>query len=143
MSRKNAHRHGGGASGEMDGLDPGAEQLFDSYGGAGTERASHARSRRDGQLCREVQRTIASALGALSDPSLSGLIVDTVEPAPDTARLLVTVVPAPGEGDVAAVLERLRGLAGLLRSEVAETLQRKRTPELVFRLALPASGEEP
>lgn len=130
-SRRNAHRHGRGA--RSAGPEEGGDRYFESPG----------RARRDGQLCREVERTITTALGALDDPSLSGLTVDTVEPAPDMSRLLVTVIPAPGEAGLAEVLERLRRLAGYLRAEIAAALQHKRTPELAFRVAIPSPEEEP
>ena len=86
------------------------------------------------QLCREVERTLASVLaGDLGDGSLGGLVVVSVEPAPDGSRLLVTLV-APRDGDAEAVLARLRGLQGWLRSEIAQVVQRKRVPELAFCL---------
>ncbi len=86
------------------------------------------------QLCREVERTLASVLaGDLGDGSLGGLVVVSVEPAPDGSRLLVTLV-APQDSDAGAVLARLRGLRGWLRSEIAQVVQRKRVPELAFCL---------
>jgi ribosome-binding factor A len=130
-SRKHAHRRG--ARTLNDAPDDGADTYFDAPGV----------TRREGQLCREVQRTLAAALGALDDPSLLGLTVDTVEPAPDMSRLLVTILPPPGAVDEAALLARLRRLAGFLRAEIAAALQHKRTPELAFRLALLAPEEEP
>ena len=119
-------------SSRKHGPDDGADRFSDS----------HRVDRRAQQLCREVQRTLTAALGALDDPCLSGLIVDAVEPAPDSARLLVSVMPAPAEADPAGVLDRLRRLTGRLRAEIAAALQRKRTPELAFRLVLPPTGAD-
>ena len=130
-SRKSTHRRRRGA--QSDGPEIGADTYFEAVGSA----------RKGRQLCREVERTLAAALGTLDDPSLSGLTIDTVEPAPATSRLLVTVVPPAGETDLAGVLERLRRLAGFLRAEIAAALQHKRTPELAFRLALPEREDEP
>ena len=93
------------------------------------------------QLCREVERTLASVLaGDLGDGSLGGLVVVSVEPAPDGSRLLVTLV-APRDGDAEVVLARLRGLVGWLRSEIAQVVQRKRVPELAFCLIGEAEPE--
>jgi ribosome-binding factor A len=73
------------------------------------------------------------------DELLRNLMVDTVEPAPDSTRVLVTVaLPAHGPGaDPHLVLERLNRLSGKLRVEVAAAIHRKRTPELIFRVAGP------
>ncbi|MBL8799472.1 MAG: ribosome-binding factor A, partial [Planctomycetia bacterium] len=54
------------------------------------------------QLCKQVERALGLVLAAeCGDPVLQGLQVIAVEPAPSSARLLITVCPAPehdGEG---------------------------------------------
>lgn len=84
------------------------------------------------QLCRQVER----ALGlALEGEHLRDLTIQSVEPAPDSSRLLVTVVFHGDLGtptaDVAAALETSRKA---LRSEVALAIHRKKTPDLAFRV---------
>ena len=62
------------------------------------------------------------------------LSLASVTPAPNAARVLVTLVPSRDGIDPAAALERLRGAMPDLREEVAAELTRKRVPELVFRI---------
>lgn len=93
-------------------------------------------ARKTRQICKEVSRTLSCSLGASRDALIRELAVVSVDPAPDAARLLVTVCwasPVPVES--AQLLTRLRELRGALRSEVAAVLQRKRTPDLTFRVA--------
>jgi ribosome-binding factor A len=94
--------------------------------------------RKTQQLCREVERTLAIAFGSCADGTLRHLIVIAVEPAPDAARLLVSLAPSGGlDSDVGELLKAIGAARGRLRAEVAAALQRKRTPELIFRI-LPA-----
>jgi ribosome-binding factor A len=95
------------------------------------------------QLCKEVERTLGYALPACQDTTLRDLIIVSVTPAPDGARLLVALQPAsPLAIDVGLVLERLQRVRGLLRAEVAAALQRKRTPELAFCIVPPGPPSE-
>lgn len=99
--------------------------------------------RKTRQLCKEVARTLTCALGAATDPLLGELTVIDVEPAPDAARLMVTVCAmSPNPIELPQLLDRLRVWRGVLRAEIAATLQRKRTPELVFRVA-PSAWSQP
>jgi len=98
-------------------------------------REPEGADRKAKQVCREVFRVLAQA--APADPLLMGMQVMDVVPAPDSSRLAVRVWVA-GDGD--AVLEALRRWKGGLRGEIAQALQRKRTPEIVFELAPPSSA---
>jgi ribosome-binding factor A len=69
---------------------------------------------------------------------LHDLWVVDVEPAPDAARLCA-VVEAPRGADVEEVRVRLDRASGLLRSEVAQAITRKRAPVIAFRV-IPAGG---
>ncbi len=124
----------------MSRSDSDPDSLVDLYFEASEPRRSRRRGATDrstGQLCREVERTIALALAAVDDERLLDLVVMAVEPAPDASRLQVTLV-APGartrEG-LDAIEMSLDRARGELRGEVARSLQRKRTPELRFVLA--------
>jgi ribosome-binding factor A len=88
---------------------------------------------RDAQLCAEVRETLSLALAQSDDERLLALFVVDVVPAPDASRLLVQVEAPPGHdlGETHALLERM---AGALRSEVAESVQRKRAPTLAFEV---------
>ena len=89
------------------------------------------------QLCRQVQRTIGLSLGECGDDLLRDLMVESVTPAPDATRLMVSVLPASAEtaaANVAEINARLARVAGRLRHEVALAITRKRAPELLFRV---------
>ncbi len=90
-----------------------------------------AADRKSKQVCREVYRVLAQA--EPRDPRLWGMTVLEVAPAPDASRLAVRVQLAPGT-DVEQALAALGRWKGGLRAEIAQALQRKRTPELVFEL---------
>jgi len=94
--------------------------------------------RKTQQLCREVERTLTVSFAGCPEPALRQLLVVAVEPAPDASRLLVTFAPSGTlDADVGELLKALAGVRGRLRADVAAALQRKRTPELTFRI-LPA-----
>jgi ribosome-binding factor A len=88
------------------------------------------------QLCRQVAQTLHLALAGCADPWLNDLLVLDVTPFPDSTRLLVTVQSATGTAtDPAAVSERVRQAAAMLRREVASAIHRRKTPDLLFRVA--------
>lgn len=94
--------------------------------------------RKGNQLCKQVAETLDGVLAGEGDAVLQALRVVAVEPAPDLARLLVTVGAAlPGAPiDPAAAIERLERASGHLRSEVATAITRRKAPSLAFRVAL-------
>jgi ribosome-binding factor A len=116
--------------GPDDGLDP--RTFF--------QESTHKRTNRKAlQLCRQIAQTLGSVLAWESgDDLLRSLAVLSVEPAPDSTRVLVTVCMQTA-ADVGQVLERLHRSSGKFRTEVAASIHRKRVPELVFRVL--GSGE--
>ena len=109
-----------------------------------SKSSSHKRSdHKTRQLCRQVVRTLSSALPGCGDELLRDLAVASVEPAPDASRLLVAVYPMTRR-DVppAEFLRRLHQAQGLLRHEVAADIVRKRAPELAFHVHVPPAGGE-
>ncbi|MCB9674225.1 MAG: ribosome-binding factor A [Alphaproteobacteria bacterium] len=102
----------------------------------GERRRRDSGDRKLRQLCGAVSRTVGLALGASSDPLLNACWVDGVEPAPDASRLRVRVQTLDGV-DVKAFVAALRSATPWLRTEVAASLQRKRTPHLVVEWAGP------
>ena len=90
------------------------------------------------QLCAQVHDALSYALGDSSDPILMDLELDHVEPMDDDRHVLVVVADPCGHGLVAALaaLDRARGF---LRDAVAETVNRRRVPQLSFTV-LPAGG---
>lgn len=113
---------------EDDGYD--AHRYVKSHSGRNKQ------DRKTLQLCRQVEQTLSLVLsGDFSDELLQSLIVVSVMPAPSASQLLVTVgIPIDQEDtpDPSAVLQRLDSVAGRLRSEVAASISRKRTPRLSF-----------
>jgi ribosome-binding factor A len=92
------------------------------------------------QLCKQVERTLSQVFaGDCGDPVLHDLSVAAVEPAPNSARLLVTLClhAAPGMTDPREVEAHLAQASGKLRSEVAAAIHRKKAPELAFCVVAP------
>jgi ribosome-binding factor A len=88
------------------------------------------------QLCRQVQRTVSLSLSDCGDDMLRDLLVQSVAPAPDASRLMLTVYAATATPanpiDLADIHARLARVSGRLRHEVAIAITRKRAPELLF-----------
>lgn len=133
MKRKNSRKDKlanlRGEPGEEDGADP--RTVF--------QKKSYRGNRKALQLCRQVQRALTYALGDCDDEVLAGLYVESVEPAPNDKHLMVTVQPLDKDILPEDVLVRLHHAAGLLRSEVARDIHRKRVPELTYR-CIPAAA---
>jgi ribosome-binding factor A len=91
-------------------------------------------SRKDLQLCAQVQDNLYWVLGAqVGDESLAFLQVLGVEPMPDASRLLVTV-SAPADISLEMATIRLQDASKAIRAEVAASINRRKAPELVFRV---------
>jgi ribosome-binding factor A len=115
--------------GAQDGIDPRLERR---------EGPQAEGDRKQRQLCGQVARTLSSLFaGECGDDVLRDLLVESVVPAPSSARLLVTVALAPTAQAVPAetIAEHLERARGLLRSEVAAAVVRRRAPDLVFCIA--------
>jgi ribosome-binding factor A len=90
------------------------------------------------QLCRQVREALDDSLATTCrDPFLQGLTVASVEPAPNTSRLVVTLVLESGAAQPDQVAIHLHRAAGLLRCDVAAGIHRKKVPELTFRIVTP------
>ena len=92
--------------------------------------------RKDLQLCRQVFDALAYALAELDDPVIDELVLASVVPAPNAARVQVTLVASRDDIDRDDALARVRAFADELREEVASEVTRRRAPELVFRIGL-------
>jgi len=117
-----------GEVGPGDGLDPRLERPESLSGRVG---------RKAKQLCAQAAEALAYAIAASSDDALAGLIIASVQPGPDTSRLIVTVSPPEGEHpDPSALLASLDRAAPRLRAEVATAITRRKAPSLSFRISL-------
>lgn len=84
------------------------------------------------QLCRQVAHALSIAL---EGNVLRDLSVQSVIPAPDSARLLVTFVyHGPREIGPPQVLVAIESHRAHLRRMVAEAIHRKKTPDLAFHV---------
>src|SRR5262249_51239368 len=95
------------------------------------------RGHKDLQVCRQVFDALSYALAELDDPLIDRLVLVSVTPAPNAARVQVNLTAARADLSSDAALARLHAVAGELREEVAAELTRRRVPELVFRIAPP------
>jgi ribosome-binding factor A len=129
--RRSKLQHQAGKSGSDAGVDP--RQFFDRGARRRVDRKAY-------QLCRQVSDTLNFVLsGDTGDDVLRGLYVDSVDPAPDSSRLLVSVAPLDRDDQTPAhvYLTKLMAVSGKLRSEVAASISRRKTPELAFRVIPP------
>src|SRR2546428_6315889 len=84
------------------------------------------------QLCGQIARTLGCVLaGECCDDRLRDLLVESVRPAPDSTRLLVSIYPGPSarSADPGLILASLDRAAGMLRGMVAAAIHRKRVPQ--------------
>jgi len=112
----------------------------DRQHGSHHEPVAPQHDRRTLQMCGEVRRTLDLVMsGECDDEVLRGLYVQSVVPAPDAAHLLVTVSPLDPRDDTPphTVLQHLQIFAGKLRTAVAESINRRRAPDLMFHIAAP------
>jgi ribosome-binding factor A len=91
------------------------------------------------QLCRQVADTLHLVINE-AHPALEGVTVVDVVPAPDSRRMLVIVSLDPAEkvesaADVEKVMACLQASTPRLRAEIARSINRKKTPNLVFEIA--------
>ena len=110
--------------GPEDGIDPRLEPKYPR---------GKVSNRKALQLCRQVERALSIAL---EGEILRDLTVQSVMPAPDSSRLLVTFMFHGDAGiataDVLAAIQKQRAR---LRAEVAAGIHRKKTPDLAFHVA--------
>ncbi len=101
------------------------------------DRFGGSRSRReqikDAQLCAAVEETLSLVLAESPNELFLSAYVMEVLPAPDASRLLVRVQVSDGV-DPDAVHEALTRAIPELRSEIASSIARKKTPTLVFEV---------
>lgn len=91
------------------------------------------------QLCRQVSDTLHMVLTD-GCPPLDGLSVVDVVPAPDSRRMLVLLgldqtVKINSATDVEAIMAELQQQTPRLRAEISRTINRRKTPQLVFEIA--------
>lgn len=95
------------------------------------------------RLCKQVADTLSLVLsGQFGDEVLQGLDVFSVQPAPNTRRLLVVVQPSADLRDKTTpeqILEKLNAVSGALRTETACAISRRKAPSLIFEIVWPSN----
>ena len=92
------------------------------------------RGHKDLQVCRQVYDVLTLALAEIDDPLIDDLVLARVVPAPNAGRVQVILVPFRDDIDEDEALARLAEFADDLREEVAAEVNRRRVPDLVFRI---------
>ena len=90
------------------------------------------------QLCRQAAQTLDMVLGDCDDETMQSLTIGSVQPAPDSSRLLVTIIAdvPQAEFDREQIQLQLKEQTGRLRAEVGRSISRKRVPSLSFVVLL-------
>lgn len=96
------------------------------------------------QLCRQVQQALMLALGGeCGDEVLREIYIESVEPMGSPSQLLVRIALSSTAGVPSLqVLARLNDRSARLRAIVAQSICRKRAPNLTF-IAVVADAESP
>ena len=107
-------------------------------------RNASREDRKLAQLCAQVEEIVSLALGDSADDRLHDLVVQSVSPGPDGARLLVAVVATePLDMDsIETLYSALDRARPWLRQQVAAGIHRKRTPDLAFQVLPAWEGQE-
>lgn len=117
-----------GQLGEDDGIPPRRKK-------SRREQRHEKPHRKTLQLCGQVAHVLEAVLtGECRDEDLQRLQVVSVVPAPHSGRMAVTVqvehLKSPA--DIAAIQAKLNFVTPWLRTEVAESITRRKAPELTF-----------
>lgn len=101
-----------------------------------SRRTNASNDRKAAQLCAQVRRALDFGIAeVLSQTRYDAHILDVI-PAPNTSHLVVLVGAAFAFDSqaVAALEETLSRNAGLLRTNVAHSIHRRKTPTLTFHV---------
>ena len=118
-----------------DGVDP---RLY-------LRRGFKKKNKKIHRLCSQVMRTLNVSLSTEGRHDLlQGLSVDTVQPAPNASRLLVSVstIKPLHQEECEELRQLLKQMKGLFREELAIVLHRKHVPDLIFQLFAPTPKNE-
>ncbi len=96
---------------------------------------ANADLRKTMQLCAQVRRALYGVIPLPGSALSEDLLVESVEPDPDSVRLKVVIsVPANATLPIPALRIHLKAKLGYIRSEIAPQISRKRVPLLTFEL---------
>ncbi len=112
--------------------DDGVDLRFDRRSDSATSKID----RKAAQLCAQIRRVLEFVVPeALQDSDFDALVLD-VQPAPNTGHLLVLLSSlSPLDEAASQQLElALMQRSGQIRTAVAQSIQRKKTPTLTFRI---------
>lgn len=87
------------------------------------------------QLCKHIEKTLNLVFdGELSDPLFNSLSIVSVRPSDMKSQIIVTVATSSTMEDSALIMQALQNVKGYLRSAVANSIRRRRVPDLNFQL---------
>jgi ribosome-binding factor A len=95
------------------------------------------RNHREQRLCKQIAGVLSIILsGACCDERLCALGIKSVEPAPDTTCLRVTVFPLYNDPRLnpEEIILLLKSAKSYIRKEVATEISRRRIPDFTFRV---------
>ena len=110
---------------EDDGIDPRKYKKRDQHN---KRKKVH---RKNKQLCSQVVQALNLAFAEIDSDIVSSLYAREAIPAPNTSRLLVTIV-ANGSYSIEEVQRELARFSGKLRYEISTVIHRKKVPSLAF-----------
>ena len=84
----------------------------------------------------QIERALIGVLADCGDDLLRDLTIESVSPAPNASRVLVTFRPTVAV-ETAVVLERLGHARAKLRTEAVAAIHRRHAPDLLFRVLQP------
>ncbi|MCA9214990.1 MAG: hypothetical protein KDB27_18100 [Planctomycetales bacterium] len=90
---------------------------------------------KDQQLCSQVSHALSYCIGEGEPQEIMECVrVESVVPAPDASRLMVTVSFDSSDKSITydSVVQALESNNSRLRFEVSQTINRKKTPQLAF-----------
>jgi len=88
------------------------------------------------QLASQVAEVISMVLCEQEDDLVRDLMVESVIPLPNGSRLLVSLTPAISARslDLSKAMEHLQSVQAAIKSEVANSITRRKVPDLIFRI---------
>jgi ribosome-binding factor A len=138
QKKKSSKDDAGKSQSDNERGDPRYDPRYDlRYASSPTGTFSRGKiDRKAAQLCAQIRRALDYVIPeVLSETKFDAIVLD-VEPAPNTSHLLV-ILQAIGQLDASEIREldfEIAQRAGSIRTAVAQSIYRRKTPTLSFRI---------
>jgi ribosome-binding factor A len=134
QNKNTSKNHADHAKFETGRGDPRFDQRYNANGNSNFSRGKV--DRKAAQLCAQIRRALDYVIPeVLAETKFDAMVLD-VEPAPNTSHLLV-ILQAIGQLDASEVRDlelEIAQRAGSIRTAVAQSIYRRKTPTLSFRV---------